>query len=123
MTTRIMIVTGGSRGLGAAIAVLAAHRGFDVCISYRTDGDGANATAKRIRETGRRALAVSADVGDDGDVRRLFDQVDGDLGPPSALVNNAGVSGRKGRVDALDFHCAIRSTTDFSKFAPIMGAS
>lgn len=102
MTTRIMIVTGGSRGLGAAIAVLAAHRGFDVCISYRTDGDGANATAKRIRETGRRALAVSADVGDDGDVRRLFDQVDRDLGPPSALVNNAGVSGRKGRVDALD---------------------
>lgn len=99
---KIIVVTGASRGLGAAIAELAAVRGYDVCLSCRNDVDRADEVAAKVRAAGRRALVVRADVGDDGDVRRLFEQVDRELGTLQVLVNNAGVSGRKGRVDALD---------------------
>ena len=98
---KIIVVTGGSRGLGAATAELAAQRGYDVCITYCHEAARAEALAERIRGTGRRALVVQADVGSDAEVKRLFEQVDRELGPVAALVNNAGTSGSKGRVDAL----------------------
>ncbi|HTQ01025.1 MAG TPA: SDR family oxidoreductase [Casimicrobiaceae bacterium] len=100
--TPIMIVTGGSRGIGAAIAQLAADRGYDLCISCRSDVDRANAVARTVIAAGRRAVVVQADVAVDDDVVRLFERADRELGTVGVLVNNAGVSGRKGRVDALD---------------------
>jgi NAD(P)-dependent dehydrogenase (short-subunit alcohol dehydrogenase family) len=99
---KVIIVTGGSRGLGAAIAELAGQRGYDVCIAYRHDGKRADAVVATIRGMGRRALSVQADVGNAADVLRLFGRVDGELGAINALVNNAGTGGRHGRVDALD---------------------
>jgi NAD(P)-dependent dehydrogenase (short-subunit alcohol dehydrogenase family) len=99
---KIMLITGGSRGLGAAIAQLAATRGFDVCISCRSDVARADALAARIRESGRRALVAQGDVAREDDVQRMFSQVDASLGRLDVLVNNAGISGRKGRVDGLD---------------------
>ena len=99
---KTFLVTGGSRGLGAAIAHLAAVRGYDVCISYREDALRAQAVVDDIVRLGRRAIAVRADVGSDEDVKRMFAQVDRDLGTLGVLVNNAGTSGRKGRVDTLD---------------------
>ncbi len=98
---KVLIVTGGSRGLGAAIAELAAHRGFDVCVSYRRDAERAGAVVDAIRNAGRRAIAVRADVASEDDVKRMFDEVDRGLGSLTALVNNAGISGARGRVDAL----------------------
>lgn len=98
---RVMVVTGGSRGLGAAIAELAAERGYDVCVTFREDAQRARRIVGAIAERGRRTLAAQADVGRDDDVRRLFEQVDRELGPVTALVNNAGTSGGRGRVDAL----------------------
>src|SRR5262245_51210333 len=98
----IMVVTGGSRGLGAAIAELAAERGYDVCITYRRDAERGRAVAKSTEQRGRRALAIKADAGNEADVVRTFQEVDRALGPVTVLVNNAGTSGRKGRVDALD---------------------
>jgi NAD(P)-dependent dehydrogenase (short-subunit alcohol dehydrogenase family) len=83
---RVIVVTGGSRGLGAAIAELAAERGYDVCVTFREDAQRARRIVGAIAERGRRALAA---------------QVDRELGPVTALVNNAGSSGAKGRVDAL----------------------
>src|SRR4029079_4484604 len=102
MPTRICIVTGASRGLGAAIAELAATRGYDLCLSCRHDLARADEVATRIRAVGRRALGVQADVPNQSDGARMFKQVDRELGGVDVLVNNAGVSGRKGRVDALD---------------------
>jgi len=99
---RIVVVTGASRGLGAATALLAAKRGYDVCVAYGHDAAGARAVAEQVRAAGRRAIDVQADVGRDADVARLFDAVDRQLGAVTALVNNAGVSGRKGRADTLD---------------------
>jgi len=99
---KVMLVTGGSRGLGASIAELAASRGYDVCISCRHDIARADEVATKVRASGRRALVVQADVSKGPDVVRMFNQVDGHFGRLDVLVNNAGVSGRKGRVDALD---------------------
>ena len=98
----VLVVTGGSRGLGEAIAELAADRGFDVCLTYRTERQRADAVVARIRDRGRRAIAIQVDVGNDSEVRRAFVEVDRQLGAVTALVNNAGTSGRKGRVEDLD---------------------
>ncbi len=100
--SKVMVVTGGSRGLGAAIAELAAERGYDVCITYRREADQARAVVERIQAGSGRALAIQADAGVEADVRRTFEEVDRALGRVTVLVNNAGTSGRKGRVDELD---------------------
>src|SRR5512132_3350181 len=98
---KVLVITGGSRGLGAAIASLAARRGYDVCITYQRERERALAVAETVRAAGRRALIAQGDVGREDDVVRMFAEVDRELGPVSALVNNAGTSGAKGRVDAL----------------------
>jgi NAD(P)-dependent dehydrogenase (short-subunit alcohol dehydrogenase family) len=99
--SRVAVVTGATRGLGAAVALLAAERGYDVCITYLQDAEGADRVVAGLRDRGRRAVAVQADVGRDEAVTRAFAEVDRTLGPVTALVNNAGVSGKKGRVDEL----------------------
>lgn len=101
MTTPIAIVTGASRGIGAATARMLGDRGYDVCVNYRAGRDGAEAVAEAVRAAGRRAIVVAGDVADAGDVERLFATVDAELGRVSALVNNAGVLGPRGRVDGL----------------------
>ena len=98
----VLIVTGGSRGIGAATARLAAARGYDVCVNYRRDADAAAAVVADIERAGRRAIAVAADVADEADVVRLFQTCDAELGVPVALVNNAGILETQSRVDALD---------------------
>lgn len=98
----IMVVTGGSRGIGAATARLAAARGYDVAINYRTRQAAAEAVAADATRAGVRAIAVQGDVAKESDVVRLFETVDADLGRPSALVNNAGISGPVSRVEDVD---------------------
>ena len=102
MTPGVLVVTGGSRGIGAATARLAALRGYDVCVNYRRDADAAAAVVADVERAGRRAIAVAADVSDEADVIRLFQTCDAELGTPVALVNNAGTLEMQSRVDALD---------------------
>lgn len=97
-----MIVTGGSRGIGAAIARLAAADGFAVCVAYRNDEAAAAGVAASLRQLGARALAVQADVAVEQDVVRMFEHVDAQLGRISALVNNAGILMHRARVDEMD---------------------
>jgi NAD(P)-dependent dehydrogenase (short-subunit alcohol dehydrogenase family) len=87
----IMLITGGSRGIGAATARLAAERGYDVGISYVSNKAAADAVCADIRKTGRRALAVQADSGSAGDIARFFKAADDGLGRLDAFFNNAGV--------------------------------
>jgi len=87
----VLLVTGGSRGIGAATARLAAERGYDVCLSYRSDGDSAAAVVNEIKDRGRRGLAVAADVANEEDVVALFRSCDDILGPSTVFVNNAGI--------------------------------
>ncbi len=88
---RIVLITGASRGIGAASAVLAAQAGWDVAINFTRDEAAAQAVAQQVQALGRRALTVQADVGIEADVIRLFNTVDQQLGRISGLVNNAGI--------------------------------
>ncbi len=102
MAQPIMLITGGSRGIGAATALLAAERGWQVAISYLGNASAADAVVAQIRDIGGQALAVQADVGIDEDVQRLFGTVDDKLGRLSSLVNNAGMLELQTRLDQMD---------------------
>ena len=98
----VLIVTGGSRGIGAATAQLAATRGYAVCVNYRKHEAAAQAVVTTIESAGGKAIAVGADVASEQDVVRLFEIVDAQLGPLTALVNNAGILETQTRVEAID---------------------
>ncbi|MFO1194807.1 MAG: SDR family oxidoreductase [Rhodoferax sp.] len=97
-----LIVTGGSRGIGAATALLAAQRGYAVAVNYTRHAAAAEAVVSQIRTAGGSAIAVQADVADEAQVLAMFRQVDAALGRLSGLVNNAGVVDRAERLDAMD---------------------
>ena len=97
----VVLVTGGSRGIGAATARLAAGSGYDVCIGYRDRADSGRAVVEDCERAGARAIAVPADVAEEEEVIRLFATAQDALGPITALVNNAGVLDRQSRVADL----------------------
>jgi NAD(P)-dependent dehydrogenase (short-subunit alcohol dehydrogenase family) len=98
----IVIVTGGSRGIGAATARLAAERGYAVCVNYRSNAAAANDVVQSIAAAGGRAIAVQADVAIEFDVVRLFETCDAKLGRLTALVNNAGMLEQQMRVEMME---------------------
>jgi NAD(P)-dependent dehydrogenase (short-subunit alcohol dehydrogenase family) len=100
--SKVLIVTGGSRGIGAAIARLAAQDGYAVCLSYLGNRQAADEVVAAITGQGGTALAVQANVAIEADVVRLFAEVDASLGRVTALVNNAGILERQARVDDMD---------------------
>lgn len=102
MARGVMLVTGASRGIGAATARLAASRGYAVCVSYLRNGAAAESVVAGIREGGGQAIAVGGDVASETDVLNLFRESDRQLGPLTALVNNAGILERQSRVEAMD---------------------
>jgi NAD(P)-dependent dehydrogenase (short-subunit alcohol dehydrogenase family) len=100
--TKTLLITGASRGIGAATARLAAQRGYAVCVNYLRNRDAASTIVDEITAAGGRAIAVAADVAVEADVVRLFLTVDKELGPLTALVNNAGILERQMRVEDVD---------------------
>jgi NAD(P)-dependent dehydrogenase (short-subunit alcohol dehydrogenase family) len=101
MTAPILLVTGASRGIGAATAKLAAARGFDVGVNYLRDRASADAVVAAIEAAGRRAVAVQADMGSEGDITRMFETLDGKLGRLTHLVYNTGITGPISRVESI----------------------
>jgi NAD(P)-dependent dehydrogenase (short-subunit alcohol dehydrogenase family) len=117
----VLLVTGGSRGIGAATVRLAAARGYDVCINFRANAEAAARTVADAQRAGARAVAIRGDVAVEADVVRLFETCDAELGRVTALVNNAAILETQTRLDAIDaarlarvfgtnvfgaFHCA-----------------
>jgi len=125
----ITLITGASRGIGAAIARLCAENGHAVAINYRTGADAAESVADAIRDAGGKAITVQADTANAADIIRMFETVDAELGTVTGLVNNAGIHGPRGRLDALGdadiarvldvnvrgyFNCAIQAVKRMS---------
>ena len=98
---RVLLVTGGARGIGAATARLAAAVGYDVAVNYLRDERAADAVVKEACSKGRKAIALQGDVAAEADVVRMFAEVDRRLGRLTALVNNAGIVDRGARVEQL----------------------
>ncbi len=98
---KVIVITGGSRGIGAATAYLAAERGYAVCVNYRRNQGAADAVVEGITQKGGRAIAIPADISSESDVIRLFQTVDSQLGQLTALVNNAGILEQQMRVEEL----------------------
>jgi NAD(P)-dependent dehydrogenase (short-subunit alcohol dehydrogenase family) len=98
---KTVLITGGSRGIGAATALLAAQRGYDVCISYVSNENAAQNVVQQIEASGRKALAVKADVSLEPDILNLFERVDKTFGRLDALVNNAGILEKQSSVEGM----------------------
>jgi NAD(P)-dependent dehydrogenase (short-subunit alcohol dehydrogenase family) len=98
---KVLLVTGASRGIGAATAVLAAQRGYRVCVNYRSQGEAAERVVSDIRASGGTAVAIGADVATEAGVLALFAAVDRELGRLDALVNNAGILERQAGIADL----------------------
>ncbi len=99
---KVIIVTGGSRGIGAATALKAASEGYAVCVNYLHNSVAANNIVTQIHKNGGSAIAVAADVSQEKDVEKLFETVDDKLGTITALVNNVGILQQKMRLDEMD---------------------
>ncbi len=99
---KVMLITGGSRGIGAATAKLAAQRGYTVCVNYRNNQGAAEAVVTAIKADGGQAMAAQADMACEADIVRLFNTVDQELGVITALVNNAGILEQQMRVEQMD---------------------
>jgi NAD(P)-dependent dehydrogenase (short-subunit alcohol dehydrogenase family) len=98
---KVIVITGASRGIGAATARLAARAGYRICINYLRDDEAAQRVLAEVRELGAEAIAVKADVSVEDEIIQLFQRVDAELGPLTALVNNAGTIGQQSRVEEV----------------------
>jgi NAD(P)-dependent dehydrogenase (short-subunit alcohol dehydrogenase family) len=98
---KIILITGGGRGIGASCALLAAQQGYKVCVNYRSDSAAASDVVAAIEDMGGTALAIQADVSDEAAVERMFALVDERFGRLTALINNAGILSRQMRVEQM----------------------
>ena len=97
----LVLITGASRGIGAATALLAARQGYAVAVNYANNSLAADEVVRQIRQSGGQAMAVQADVAIEAQVVAMFEKIDAKFGPLTALVNNAGVVDQTTRVDAI----------------------
>lgn len=102
MSTRNILITGGSRGIGAATALRAARAGYDVLLSFASNAGAADAVVREIQACGRRALALRADMAEPATIEALFTTFDREFGRLDALVNNAGITALQARVEDMD---------------------
>ena len=118
---KIVLVTGSSRGIGAATARLAAAQGYDVAVNYARDKEGAAAVVADVEKAGRRAAAIQADVSREEDVARLFETIDAKLGRLTDLVYNAGITGPVSRIENLSTDAA-REILDINVLGAVLCA-
>ncbi len=100
--SRVMLITGASRGIGAATARLAAQQGYALCLNYHQRADAANAVLEQVRGLGVTAIAVKADVADEAQVLHMFEAIDREFGRLDVLVNNAGMLEQQMRLEQMD---------------------
>ena len=99
--SKVVLITGGGRGIGAATSRLFAEKGYAVCINYKSNSEAAEALANEIRLAGVKCITVQADVSREADVIRLFRHIDDELGTLTVLVNNAGILHKQSRLEEM----------------------
>ena len=115
----VALITGSGRGIGAATAKLAAARGYAVCVNYLKNAARAEEVVAAIHAGGGKAIMVQADTANEDEVIKMFERVDRELGPITALVNNAGITGRAGRLESFDA-AAIRRVLEVNVTGTIL---
>ena len=117
MTEKILLITGGSRGIGAAVAQRAATQGYAVAVNYKSDEKAAASIVDAIMKSGGKAVAIKGDMGVESDVARVFEAVDAKLGRLTHLVYNSGITGKNSRVEDVSTQ-VLRNVMDVN----VMGA-
>jgi len=102
MSRPVLLVTGGSRGIGAATCLMAAQRGYDVAVNYQTSAEAAEAVVAACTQAGAKAVALQGDMAVEADIIRVFAEAQAALGPLSQVVSNAGITGRASRLAQAD---------------------
>jgi len=121
MSRPVLLVTGGSRGIGAAICIMAAQRGYDVAVNYQSNAEAAEKVVASCKAAGAKAVAVQGDMAKDADIARVFAEAAAALGPLSHVVNNAGITGPASRLADADPQ-TIRTCIDVNVTGAILVA-
>jgi len=117
----VLLVTGGSRGIGAAVSKLAGAAGFDVAVNYKQDAAAAVGVVEDVIRSGGHAVAIQGDMSNEADVQRVFETVDARLGRLTHLVYNSGIPGPMARVEAMDTK-ALRDVFELNVFGAFFAA-
>ena len=118
MPRPVLLVAGGSRGIGAATARLAAGRGYDVAVNYKSNADAAAKVVAAVKSAGGNALAVQGDMGDEKEIERVFKEAE-KLGTLTHLVHSAGITGKSARLDGVD-SATVRDVLDVNTFGALL---
>ena len=121
MPRPVLLIAGGSRGIGASTAKLAAARGYDVAINYMSRADAAEEVAAAVKKAGGRAVTLQGDMTKEEDILRVFDQATQVLGPITHFVHSSGIGGKNSRLDAASA-ATIREVLDVNLFGAIICA-
>lgn len=120
-SSRVLLIAGGGRGIGAATAQLAAAQGYAVAVNYRSNADAAQALVRELKSSGARAIAIGANAADETDIERMFDEAAQALGPVTHFVHSAGITGRNSRLDGATA-ATIREVLDVNLLGAILCA-
>lgn len=121
MSRPVLLVTGGSRGIGAAICVMAAQRGYDVAVNYQSNAEAAEKVVAACKAAGAKAVTLKGDMADDADIARVFAETKAALGPLTHVVNNAGITGPGSKLADADPQ-VIRTCIDVNVTGAILVA-
>ena len=119
MPRPVILIAGGSRGIGAATARLAGARGYDVAVNYNTNANAAASVVDAVKKAGGKATALQGDMGREADIKRVFDETVAKLGPISAFVHSSGIIGKMSRLDEAETQ-TLREVLDVDTFGALI---